>query len=237
MAQSFLFALAFALYVVLATWALILFHLRREMEENYLIKHSSQAPSQKVGVEPHPQLAARGRGLVPGQHGAGRAGGVRRLGGDVRAGAAHRRRLRAREPAREPQHGRLLRRGRAGPVRHPVDRQPGRRAARDHPARSPRSPADRQRDREIEQLYWRGTVYDTYDSGHWVRRGGRMLRTQLEEHGTRYLIHEPRFEAPHPTRRRPLPTGSARVAAPSPTSARPRGIRQLRPTRTAARTR
>src|SRR5204862_5299824 len=50
LAQSFLFALAFALYVVAATWALILFHLRREMEENYLVKHSAQAPSQKVGV-------------------------------------------------------------------------------------------------------------------------------------------------------------------------------------------
>ncbi len=40
----------FAVYVVLATWALILFHLRREMEENYLVRHSAQAPSQKVGI-------------------------------------------------------------------------------------------------------------------------------------------------------------------------------------------
>ena len=51
----------FAVYVVLAVWALILFHLRREMEENYLVKHSAQAPSQKVGVGTHPGLAAGGR--------------------------------------------------------------------------------------------------------------------------------------------------------------------------------
>ena len=49
-AHSFVFVATFAIYVVVAVWALILFHLRREMEENYLIKHSAQAPSQKVGV-------------------------------------------------------------------------------------------------------------------------------------------------------------------------------------------
>src|SRR5204863_307594 len=39
---SFFFGVSFVAYVVLATWALVLFHLRREMEENYLVKHSSQ---------------------------------------------------------------------------------------------------------------------------------------------------------------------------------------------------
>ncbi|MDB4979557.1 MAG: transglutaminase domain protein, partial [Myxococcales bacterium] len=47
---SVLYAVGFVAYVLLATWALLLFHLRREMEENYLVKHSAQAPSQKVGV-------------------------------------------------------------------------------------------------------------------------------------------------------------------------------------------
>ena len=47
---NFLFAFGFMAYVLAVTWALVLFHLRREMEENYLIKHSAQAPSQKVGV-------------------------------------------------------------------------------------------------------------------------------------------------------------------------------------------
>ncbi len=56
-------------------------------------------------------------------------------------------------------------------------------------------PSDR-RDREIERLYWRGTVYDTYDSGHWVRSRQPVLRTHLEQRGMRYLIREPRFESP-----------------------------------------
>ena len=47
---NFLFSFGFVAYVFAATWALVLFHLRREMEENYLVKHSAQAPSQKVGV-------------------------------------------------------------------------------------------------------------------------------------------------------------------------------------------
>jgi Mg2+/citrate symporter len=50
LARTFLFLAAFGVYVLLGTWALVLFHLRREMEENYLVKHSAQAPSQKVGV-------------------------------------------------------------------------------------------------------------------------------------------------------------------------------------------
>jgi hypothetical protein len=49
-AQNVLFALCFTAYVVLTTWTLILLHLRREMEENYLVKHSGNAPSHKVGV-------------------------------------------------------------------------------------------------------------------------------------------------------------------------------------------
>ena len=36
---NFLFSLGFVAYVLAATWALVLFHLRREMEENYLVKH------------------------------------------------------------------------------------------------------------------------------------------------------------------------------------------------------
>lgn len=37
-------------YVVASTWALILFHLRREMEDNFLLKHSDGRPSQRVEV-------------------------------------------------------------------------------------------------------------------------------------------------------------------------------------------
>lgn len=35
------FAICFVLYIVAATWSMILLHLRREMEENYLFRHAS----------------------------------------------------------------------------------------------------------------------------------------------------------------------------------------------------
>jgi hypothetical protein len=48
---DFSYAICFLAYTVFATWALTLFHLRREMEENYLLKHSGDAQSEKVEVE------------------------------------------------------------------------------------------------------------------------------------------------------------------------------------------
>lgn len=46
------YAVCFALYVIFAVWSLTLFHLRREMEENYLLKHSGAGEqSEKVEVE------------------------------------------------------------------------------------------------------------------------------------------------------------------------------------------
>jgi len=45
------YALCFLAYVVFATWTLTLFHLRREMEENYLVKHSDTAQSERVEVD------------------------------------------------------------------------------------------------------------------------------------------------------------------------------------------
>jgi transglutaminase-like putative cysteine protease len=45
------YAASFVAYVVLATWALTLFHLRREMEENYLLRHADGAQSEKVEVQ------------------------------------------------------------------------------------------------------------------------------------------------------------------------------------------
>lgn len=54
--SSVLFAVCLLLYVVFATWTLTLFHLRREMEENYLLKHlpgrhGQAAESERVEVE------------------------------------------------------------------------------------------------------------------------------------------------------------------------------------------
>jgi hypothetical protein len=45
------YALCFLAYVIFATWTLTLFHLRREMEENYLVKHSDRAQSEPVEVQ------------------------------------------------------------------------------------------------------------------------------------------------------------------------------------------
>ncbi len=45
------YALCFLAYVVFSTWTLTLFHLRREMEENYLLKHTQDAESERVEVE------------------------------------------------------------------------------------------------------------------------------------------------------------------------------------------
>lgn len=45
------YAVCFLLYVVFSTWTLTLFHLRREMEENYLLKHSQDAESERVEVD------------------------------------------------------------------------------------------------------------------------------------------------------------------------------------------
>lgn len=53
---SVLYSLGLLLYIVFSTWTLTLFHLRREMEENYLLKHlpgrhGQAAESERVEVE------------------------------------------------------------------------------------------------------------------------------------------------------------------------------------------
>jgi transglutaminase-like putative cysteine protease len=40
----------FLLFVIASTWALILFHLRREMEDNFLLKHADDRASERVEV-------------------------------------------------------------------------------------------------------------------------------------------------------------------------------------------
>jgi len=47
---EFTYGVFFLVYVVAATWALILFHLRREMEDNFLLKHSDHRASERVEV-------------------------------------------------------------------------------------------------------------------------------------------------------------------------------------------
>ncbi len=47
---EFTYGVFFLGYVIAATWALILFHLRREMEDNFLLKHASEQSSERVEV-------------------------------------------------------------------------------------------------------------------------------------------------------------------------------------------
>jgi protein-glutamine gamma-glutamyltransferase len=185
---TFLFVAAFAVYVVLATWALILFHLRREMEENYLVRHSAQAPSQKVGI---------GR-ILGSRRVVGRAffgatflvaagvfigavtvfAAVPRLGaGFVLGGHAPSTVLGLTD---EVTIGRY---GTAATARHDVVL----RAV--IPRISDLADPDAQR-AAVEQLYFRGAVYDTYDGGRWIRSRRPELRTVLSEIGARAYVGE-----------------------------------------------
>jgi hypothetical protein len=195
LAQSFLFSVGFALYVVLATWTLILFHLRREMEENYLVKHSAQAPSQKVGVN---RILNSRRVVGPAFFVATGVVAVVVFAGAVstfalvpRIGAGFV--LGGPRPAKNligfSDEVSLGHYGVLGSDNNVV-------ALRATIPRIAALPTERQRDREIERLYWRGTVYDTYESGHWLRSRRPELRTQLESHHGRLIIHEPRLETP-----------------------------------------
>mgnify|MGYP001553570181 CR=1 FL=1 len=47
---QFTFGFFFLGFVITSTWALILFHLRREMEDNFLLKHSEDRASERVQV-------------------------------------------------------------------------------------------------------------------------------------------------------------------------------------------
>jgi transglutaminase-like putative cysteine protease len=179
---NFLFSLGFVAYVLAATWALVLFHLRREMEENYLVKHSAQAPSQKVGVARI--LASRRVVGVPfllatAGVALGVAAGafatfalVPRMGQGLvfGAGRASANRIGFSDDVTLGHYGTLSAEGAAVAMRATVPRVAA-------------LPTAEARDRAAGALYWRGTVYDSYDGGHWTRSRRPELRTFLGEIG------------------------------------------------------
>jgi protein-glutamine gamma-glutamyltransferase len=187
-AATVVFMATFAVYVVLATWALILFHLRREMEENYLVRHSAQAPSQKVGI---------GR-ILGSRRVVGRAffGATFAVAGGVFVGAVAIFTfvprlgvgfvLGSRVPGNViglSDEVTLGRYGVFGAARHTVLFR----------ATLPRLSAlagDDARRAAAEQLYFRGAVYDAYDRGRWIRSRRPELRTVIDAEGDRYFIHE-----------------------------------------------
>ena len=149
------YAACFTFYVIFATWALTLFHLRREIEENYLLRHADGLQSEKVEVERilnSRRIVGRhflagtslvsfgvlimaagifllfprvGFGLFLGH----RRGGVMMVGFSEKVELGH--------------HG----------------------VVRDNPLSVMRVFLPREKSRV--PFYWRGTVYDTYDSGVW----------------------------------------------------------------------
>jgi protein-glutamine gamma-glutamyltransferase len=189
-AQSFLFAASFAAYVVLTTWTLILLHLRREMEENYLIKHSGHTPSQKVGVA----RILNSRRVVGGSFLMATAGVavvvcagavltfalVPRVGVGFALGASR---------ARKNLIGfsdevTLGAPGFLSPDNDTV-------ALRAVLPRLARLASDRAREAELDHFYWRGTVYETYQQGRWLRAHDEALRSQLVEMSGPLLVREP----------------------------------------------
>jgi transglutaminase-like putative cysteine protease len=185
---TFLFVAAFAVYVVLATWALILFHLRREMEENYLVRHSAQAPSQKVGIGRI--LGSRrvvGRAFFAATFAVAGAiflgaltvfAFVPRLGAGFVLGA--RAQTTVIGLADEVALGRY---GTAGGARETV-------VLRATLPRISALPDDRARRDAADRLYFRGAVYDAYDRGRWIRTRRPELRTVLEESNGRAFLRE-----------------------------------------------
>ena len=196
LATSVVFVVGFCVYVLLATWTLVLFHLRREIEENYIVRHSSESKAEQVTatrvlnsrrvVGPAffattgavALLVLLGSALVfavvP-RVGLGFIlGGVRRPVGI--AGFT--------DEVKLGMHGVISTDNQTVVLRSQV---PTIAAIAD----------DNARDRVISSLYWRGTVYDTYDKGQWVRSREDKTRTQLAafqspvELGRGYLLTDP----------------------------------------------
>jgi transglutaminase-like putative cysteine protease len=205
---SALFAPAFLAYVLAATWALVLFHLRREMEENYLVKHSAQAPSQKVGVA---RILASRR-VVGGSFFAATGAVaacvalgafatfafVPRLGAGSVLGAA-------RASANAVGFSDDVTLGRHGTL----STENGSVALRATIPRLAALPTQDARDRAASELYFRGTVYDAYAGGHWTRSRAPALRTVLGELDRRVVVHE----GAHAAGSLPMPATAAEVAA------------------------
>ena len=182
LAQSALFAVGFAVYVVSLVWALILFHLRREIEDNYLVKHEASTAAQRVTaarvldsrrVVGRPffyATAAAALAVLAGavlvfavapRIGIGfLTGGVRRHGSV--AGFS--------DQVELGHHGNISSDNQTVILRVGMPRLL-------------EQPSEEARDNVIAGLYWRGTVYDTYESGQWLRSRAELTRTKLS---TRY---------------------------------------------------
>ena len=178
LATSVIFVVGFGFYVMLATWTLVLFHLRREIEDNYIVRHATESRAEQVTatrvlnsrrVVGPAFFATTGAvallvllgsslvfAMVP-RVGLGFIlGGVRRPVGI--AGFT--------DEVKLGMHGAISTDNQTVVLRSQV---PSLAAISNNDAR----------DRVISSLYWRGTVYDTYDKGQWLRSREEKTRTQL----------------------------------------------------------
>jgi transglutaminase-like putative cysteine protease len=189
-AQSFLFVPAFVAYVILTTWSLILLHLRREMEENYLVKHASHATSHKVGVA----RILSSRRVIGGPFLAAMAGValvvvfgatvtfalVPRVGtGFAFGGQRSRRALIGFSDE--------VTLGTSGFLSEDNDTVALRAVLPSLAAMK----NDRAREATLDSMYWRGTVYETYHQGRWLRARRELLRTHIVEGAGPELVREP----------------------------------------------
>ena len=185
-AHSFVFVATFAIYVVVAVWALILFHLRREMEENYLIKHSAQAPSQKVGVG----RILGSRRVVGGSFFAATAG----MAALVLIGAAAIFMLVPRVGAGFAVGVTRMSGSASGFADEIAIGRYGTRAAHRHDVVLRATLSDtaiaQPKIDTADGLYFRGATYDGYEGGRWVHSHKPELRTIVERDGALFVIGE-----------------------------------------------
>ena len=188
LAQTVLFVAGFATYVVLATWTLILFHLRHEIEDNYLVKHLPESATEKVTaarvlnsrrVVGRSFFVATGLVSLTVLAGAGMVFAlVPRIGIGFLSGTVRRRMsfVGFSDEVRLGQHGVLSQDNDTVVLRVKVQRVED-------------ITDENARDRSIGRLYWRGTVYDRYvpptgartadgspEEGQWVRSRADVTR-------------------------------------------------------------
>jgi transglutaminase-like putative cysteine protease len=179
LAQSVAFVVAFVVYVILATWTLTLFHLRREIEDNYLVKHLPESGSEKVTaarVLNSRRVVGRSFFLSTGLVAVAVFVGaalvftlIPRVGlGFLSGGFRPRMNIVGfSDEVMLGHHGVISGDNQTVVLWVKVPRI----AAMD----------DHDRQRTIPQLYWRGTVYDTYLAGQWLRSHRKETETLLDE--------------------------------------------------------
>ena len=204
-ATSALFIVGFFLYVLLATWTLILFHLRREIEENYLVRHTGDASGARVTVTRvlNSRRVVGGpfflyTGLVAVLVFGGAAlvfAGIPRVGLGFILGGVRRQTGVAgfSDEVKLGMHGVLSLDNQTVILRAQVPRIAA-------------VASDDARDNTIASLYWRGTVYDTYENGEWIRSRDERTRTRLSLYhspsndGRTYVLASPQAPGPPPGR-------------------------------------